>query len=249
MFSNLIKSEARKSILHLLTQNSRQKYYLRELASIISYSPGSLQRELNTLVESGFVVSEKMGNLRFFSLNTKSPFLAELKRYLGQHNMGQKEHQIANESGTEGTEIRRKTSKSSTKQKEKRPVLDRRTPENLTNLTVEKQDILNKNQQPPPHPTTHSTIQATTQMDTPATPSISSVPLIPSTPFSHIEPPTFSRPVLHKPHLEKPSFTAPHLASQSSLQSQNPQHFDIVEPPSEKKRPTIGNSDIEIHIE
>ncbi len=83
MFSKLLKSEARKSLLTIFLNESRQKYYLRELAERIKYSPGSLQRELNSLVDDGLLLSEKMGNLRFFSLNTKSSLLKELRQYLG----------------------------------------------------------------------------------------------------------------------------------------------------------------------
>ena len=85
MFSKLLKSSARQSLLELFTKNSRQKYYLRELAGIINYSPGSLKRELTSLLDDGLITSERMGNLRFFMLNTKSPLLKELKAYLEGH--------------------------------------------------------------------------------------------------------------------------------------------------------------------
>ena len=85
MFSKLLKSAARKSLLEIFLSDSRQKYYLRELAVKIQYSPGSLQRELNSLVEDELLLAEKMGNLRFFSLNTKSPYVKELRQYLLSH--------------------------------------------------------------------------------------------------------------------------------------------------------------------
>ncbi len=85
MFSKLLKSSARKSLLEIFLDDSRQKYYLRELAVKINYSPGSLQRELTSLVDDGILLDEKMGNLRFFSLNTKSPLIKELKHYIQNH--------------------------------------------------------------------------------------------------------------------------------------------------------------------
>lgn len=85
MFSKLLKSEARKKLLKIFTENSREKYYLRELAVMIQYSPGSLQRELNGLVNDDILLAEKVGNLRFFSLNSKNPYIKNLKLYLASH--------------------------------------------------------------------------------------------------------------------------------------------------------------------
>ncbi len=85
MFSKLLKSEARKALLNIFLESGRQKYYLRELAVRINYSPGSLQRELNGLVTDELLLAEKMGNLRFFSLNSKCPYLKELKKYIEAH--------------------------------------------------------------------------------------------------------------------------------------------------------------------
>lgn len=85
MFSKLLKSEARKKLLKIFTENSREKYYLRELAGMIQYSPGSLQRELNGLVGDDILLAEKVGNLRFFSLNSKNPYIKNLKLYLASH--------------------------------------------------------------------------------------------------------------------------------------------------------------------
>lgn len=82
MLSKLLKSVARKKILEIFISNSRQKYYLRELANMISYSPGSLQRELAGLVEDGILEVEAIGNMKFFSLNAKSPLIKEIQRML-----------------------------------------------------------------------------------------------------------------------------------------------------------------------
>ncbi len=222
MFSKLIKSEARKSILQLLTQNSRQKYYLRELASMINYSPGSLQRELNYLVESGLILSEKMGNLRFFSLNPKCPFIKELKVYLSQHTTPKPEGSPAVPS--------EKTKKSSRQSSKGRPVLEQDMSKSPAYSHVPKQDEIEQKQEAPTQPTTQPTIQGN----------------IPISPFSHIEPPTFSRPVLHKPYLEKPRLeplpsTSPDFTYTPSFQPVNPEN----EPPASAGTGT----DIEIHIE
>ena len=82
MFSKILKSKARKRILEILFDGSRQKYYLRELSEMLQYSAGSLQRELTGLEEDGILLSEKVGNMKFFSLNKKSPLVGELRRYM-----------------------------------------------------------------------------------------------------------------------------------------------------------------------
>lgn len=91
MFSKLFKSTARKRLFKIFLDDGRQesrqhssKYYLRELSELLNYSAGSLQRELTGLERDGFLIAEKMGNMKFFSLNKKHPFIGELKKYLDQ---------------------------------------------------------------------------------------------------------------------------------------------------------------------
>lgn len=238
MFSKLIKSEARKAILQLFTQNGRQKYYLRELASMIQYSPGSLQRELNSLVESGLILSEKMGNLRFFSLNPKCPLLKELKIYLSQHA----------EPKSEGLPIPspKKVLKSPKQPIKDRPVLERDMSKSPAYSDMSKQDEIEQKHEAPIQPTTQPTIQVNIPITTPAPVPVAIPTPVPVTPFSHIEPPTFSRPVLHKPYLEKPRLeplpsTSPDFTYTPSFQPVNPEN----EPPASAGTGT----DIEIHIE
>lgn len=85
MFSKILKSKARKAVLKILFDGSdgkRQKYYLRELAEMMQYSAGSLQREIAGMELDGIVLSEKVGNMKFFSLNKKSALVAELKKFM-----------------------------------------------------------------------------------------------------------------------------------------------------------------------
>lgn len=238
MFSKLIKSEARKAILQLFTQNGRQKYYLRELASMIQYSPGSLQRELNSLVESGLILSEKMGNLRFFSLNPKCPLLKELKIYLSQHA----------EPKLEGSSVlpSEKIKKSSKQSSKGRPVLEQNMSKSHAYSHVLKQDEIEQKQEAPIQPTTRPTTQVNIPISTPASVPVAIPAPVPVTPFSHIEPPTFSRPVLHKPYLEKPRLEP--LPSTSPDFTYTPS-FQPVDSNNEPPASTGTGTDIEIHIE
>ncbi len=51
---------------------------------MMQYSAGSLQRELAGMELDGIVLSEKVGNMKFFSLNKKSALVAELKKHMGK---------------------------------------------------------------------------------------------------------------------------------------------------------------------
>ena len=82
MFSKILKSRARRHLFEIFLKDSRQKYYLRELANMLQYSAGSLQRELTSLEQDELLVSEKIGNMKFFSLNKKSPLIAGLRKII-----------------------------------------------------------------------------------------------------------------------------------------------------------------------
>lgn len=84
MFSRLLKSEARRRLLKLLIDNPQKKFYLRELAEMINYSPGSLQRELALLLEDQLLIEERLGNMRFFGINQSSPFIKQLQLELNE---------------------------------------------------------------------------------------------------------------------------------------------------------------------
>ena len=53
-------------------------FHLSELRRLTGLGSASLQRELNRLAEAGLVRSERVGNLRRFQANEKSPVYAEL---------------------------------------------------------------------------------------------------------------------------------------------------------------------------
>lgn len=59
-------------------------WFMSELAAFIETTPSSLQRELNTLVESGIMRSRRDGNRLYFQAETDSPIFAPLRELLGQ---------------------------------------------------------------------------------------------------------------------------------------------------------------------
>jgi predicted nucleotidyltransferase len=73
------KSRIRRDLLALFYTNPRQKYYLRELSRLLECSVGSLRRELLKFQADGLFLTERRGNLVFYSLNTGHPLYGEMK--------------------------------------------------------------------------------------------------------------------------------------------------------------------------
>ena len=73
------KSRIRRDLLALFYTNPGQTYYLRELGRLLECSVGSLRRELLKFQEDGLFLTERRGNLVFYSLNTSHPLYGEMK--------------------------------------------------------------------------------------------------------------------------------------------------------------------------
>ncbi len=69
----LFKSKTRSAILSELALNLDKGFYMRELERLLKISIGNVRRELINLEWQGIVKSEKIGNLKFYSLNKESP--------------------------------------------------------------------------------------------------------------------------------------------------------------------------------
>lgn len=75
----ITKSKIRRDLLVLFFTNPSQKYYVRELERLLGYSVGSIHRELLKFQKDGLFNTQKVGNLLYYSLNTKHPLFNELK--------------------------------------------------------------------------------------------------------------------------------------------------------------------------
>lgn len=73
------KSKIRQDLLTLFFTNPSQKYYLRELQRQLGYSAGSIRRELLKFQKDDLFNTQMVGNLLYYSLNTKHPLFQELK--------------------------------------------------------------------------------------------------------------------------------------------------------------------------
>lgn len=75
----ITKSKIRRDLLALYFTNPSQRYYLRELHRILGYSAGSIRRELLKFQKDNLFNTQKVGNLLYYSLNTKHPLFKEIK--------------------------------------------------------------------------------------------------------------------------------------------------------------------------
>ena len=75
----ITKSKIRRDLLALFFTNPWQKYYIRELERLLGYSVGSIHRELLKFQKDALFNTQRVGNLLYYSLNTKHPLFNELK--------------------------------------------------------------------------------------------------------------------------------------------------------------------------
>lgn len=79
MLDLITKSKTRQKILKLLFANENKSFYLSEIAKKTKTSTGTCQRELNKMVKSGILKTEKQGPLRYYTLNKQNSLFNEFK--------------------------------------------------------------------------------------------------------------------------------------------------------------------------
>ena len=75
----IAKSKIRQELLALFFSNASEKYYLRQLQRMLGHSAGSIRRELLRFQKDSLFNTKSVGNLIYYSLNTKHPLFKELK--------------------------------------------------------------------------------------------------------------------------------------------------------------------------
>ena len=80
--SILFNTKLRKNLLTYSFMHPEEKYYVRELASIIDADTGNLSRELRKLEKEGLYISVSKGGLKFYSLNKAYPLFKEIKEII-----------------------------------------------------------------------------------------------------------------------------------------------------------------------
>ncbi|MEK6715618.1 MAG: nucleotidyltransferase domain-containing protein [Candidatus Omnitrophota bacterium] len=78
----LISSKTKRDILKRFLSNPEEKYYVRQIATLLDSSVGTIHRELTKFEKSRILNSEKVGNLKFFFMNKHNPLFKELKQII-----------------------------------------------------------------------------------------------------------------------------------------------------------------------
>lgn len=74
-----LTSKTRSNLLAYFFAHPDEKYYVRELSSLINEDAGNLSRELRHLEEEGICRSSPKGRIKFYSLNRDYPLYLDLK--------------------------------------------------------------------------------------------------------------------------------------------------------------------------
>lgn len=79
LLSRLIPSRLRRDALSLFFSNPDCEFHLREVSRRAGTSPNAAKAELESLVSAGILKEVRRGNMRFFSVEKKSPVYLELR--------------------------------------------------------------------------------------------------------------------------------------------------------------------------
>jgi predicted transcriptional regulator with HTH domain len=81
---SLFSSTIRADLLALLLNNPDERFYVREIATLLRKNPSGVKRELDNLEKTGIVTSKKVANLKYFQAEKKSPLFSELKSLIAK---------------------------------------------------------------------------------------------------------------------------------------------------------------------
>jgi DNA-binding transcriptional regulator YhcF (GntR family) len=81
---SLFSSSIRADVLALLLNNAEERFYVREIATLLRKNPSGVKRELDNLEKMGILTSKKVANLKYFQADRKSPFFTELKSIIAK---------------------------------------------------------------------------------------------------------------------------------------------------------------------
>lgn len=79
MLGKLFSSRIRVEILALLFNNPKERFYLREIARILGKNAAGVKRELDNLYRMDVVNAERVGNLKYYSVNSGCYLFPELR--------------------------------------------------------------------------------------------------------------------------------------------------------------------------
>lgn len=77
--SILFKSKIRQKILARFFSHESAKFYINEMARLVGTTQGTCRRELNKLVDMGFLMTSREGNLQYYQINKGNPLYSEFR--------------------------------------------------------------------------------------------------------------------------------------------------------------------------
>ena len=84
MLQQLISSKIRLKLLTLFFSNHEALFFLREIQRLTGEDVGGIKRELDNLSAIDLLLSERSGNLKYYSLNRSFPLFDELKSIISK---------------------------------------------------------------------------------------------------------------------------------------------------------------------
>ena len=79
MLSTLVTSATRRALLVRFFTHPGERFYATQLIRELGLASAGVQKELARLESAGMIESEREGNVRFFTVNTRHPLYAEIK--------------------------------------------------------------------------------------------------------------------------------------------------------------------------
>jgi predicted transcriptional regulator len=79
MLEKIFSSKTRVDLLRLFFTHPESRYYVRQIARELGRDISGIKRELDNLEKAGLLVSEKVGNLRYYTVNKGAAIYSEIK--------------------------------------------------------------------------------------------------------------------------------------------------------------------------
>lgn len=79
MLTRLFSSQTRVALLRLFFTHPEDRFYVRQIARELRRDISGIKRELDNLEKAGLLISDKVGNLRYYSVNKTAAIYSEVK--------------------------------------------------------------------------------------------------------------------------------------------------------------------------
>ena len=79
MLTRLFSSQTRVGLLRLFFTRPEDRFYTRQIARQLHRDISGIKRELDNLERAGLLISDKVGNLRYYTVNKTAAIYSEVK--------------------------------------------------------------------------------------------------------------------------------------------------------------------------